>query len=261
MSVIELSFHIIFIIISFGFLAAFIDAVVGGGGLISIPALLAIGMPPSLALGTNKLASAFGSLTSAIKFLKSGNVDKKIVFRLFPFVFIFAVGGASLAIFLPSEVLKPLVIVILTLVLIYTIFKKEWGNVRTFSKFTISKAIAFISLLLLIGFYDGFLGGGTGSFMLFVLLMFGFDFLSAAGNAKVLNFASNVGALTLFIILGQVNIAYGLIMAVSMVIGSYTGAHFAIKKGVGYVKILFIIVTILLILKNTFDYIMQIISN
>lgn len=81
------------------------------------------------------------------------------------------------------------------------------------------------------------------------------------GNAKVLNFASNVGALTLFIILGQVNIAYGLIMAVSMVIGSYTGAHFAIKKGVGYVKILFIIVTILLILKNTFDYIMQIISN
>ncbi|MBF9295528.1 TSUP family transporter, partial [Staphylococcus epidermidis] len=156
---------------------------------------------------------------------------------------------------------KPLVIVILTLVLIYTIFKKEWGNVRTFSKFTISKAIAFISLLLLIGFYDGFLGGGTGSFMLFVLLMFGFDFLSAAGNAKVLNFASNVGALTLFIILGQVNIAYGLIMAVSMVIGSYTGAHFAIKKGVGYVKILFIIVTILLILKNTFDYIMQIISN
>ena len=254
MGVIELSFHIIFIIISFGFLAAFIDAVVGGGGLISIPALLAIGMPPSLALGTNKLASAFGSLTSAIKFLKSGNVDKKIVFRLFPFVFIFAVGGASLATFLPSEVLKPLVIVILTLVLIYTIFKKKWGNVRTFSKFTISKAIAFISLLLLIGFYDGFLGGGTGSFMLFVLLMFGFDFLSAAGNAKV-------GALTLFIILGQVNIAYGLIMAVSMVIGSYTGAHFAIKKGVGYVKILFIIVTILLILKNTFDYIMQIISN
>ena len=249
MGVIELSFHIIFIIISFGFLAAFIDAVVGGGGLISIPALLAIGMPPSLALGTNKLASAFGSLTSAIKFLKSGNVDKKIVFRLFPFVFIFAVGGASLATFLPSDVLKPLVIVILTLVLIYTIFKKEWGNVRTFSKFTISKAIAFISLLLLIGF------------MLFVLLMFGFDFLSAAGNAKVLNFASNVGALTLFIILGQVNIAYGLIMAVSMVIGSYTGAHFAIKKGVGYVKILFIIVTILLILKNTFDYIMQIISN
>lgn len=261
MGIIELSFHIIFVIIAFGFLAAFIDAVVGGGGLISIPALLAIGMPPSLALGTNKLASSFGSLTSAIKFLKSGNVDTTIVFRLFPFVFIFAVGGSSLATFLPAEVLKPLVIVILTLVLIYTILKKEWGNVRTFSKFTMSKAAAFISLLLLIGFYDGFLGGGTGSFMLFVLLMFGFDFLSAAGNAKVLNFASNIGALTLFIILGQVNFTYGLIMAISMVIGSYTGAHFAIKKGVGYVKILFIIVTILLILKNAYDYIIQIISN
>ena len=261
MGIIELSFHIIFVIIAFGFLAALIDAVVGGGGLISIPALLAIGMSPSLALGTNKLASAFGSLTSTIKFLKSGNVDTKIVFRLFPLVFIFAMGGASLATFLPSKVLKPLVIVILALVLIYTILKKNWGNVRTFSQFTISKAIVFISLLLLIGFYDGFLGGGTGSFMLFILLMFGFDFLSAAGNAKVLNFASNIGALTLFLVLGQVNIVYGLIMAVSMVIGSYTGAHFAIKNGVGYVKILFIVVTCLLIIKNAYDYIMQIISN
>lgn len=92
--------------------------------------------------------------------------------------------------------------------------------------------------MLIIGFYDGFLGGGTGSFMLFVLLMFGFDFLSAAGNAKVLNFLSNLGALVLFIILGQVDFVYGLIMAVSMIIGSYVGAQFAISKGVGYVKIL-----------------------
>ncbi|MDN8814833.1 TSUP family transporter, partial [Staphylococcus aureus] len=83
------------------------------------------------------------------------------------------------------------------------------------------------SLMFIIGFYDGFLGGGTGSFMLFVLLMFGFDFLSAAGNAKVLNFASNLGALVLFIILGQVDFVYGLIMAVSMIIGSYVGAQFA----------------------------------
>lgn len=93
--------------------------------------------------------------------------------------------------------------------------------------------------------------------MLFVLLMFGFDFLSAAGNAKVLNFASNLGALVLFIILGQVDFVYGLIMAVSMIIGSYVGAQFAISNGVGYVKILFIIVTTVLILKNTYDYILQ----
>ena len=194
----EITLNIILIIIAFGFLAAFIDAVVGGGGLISTPALLAIGMPPSLALGTNKLASSFGSLTSAIKFIRSGKVDLNIVLKLFPFVFIFAAGGASLATMLPAQILKPLIIIILSLVLIYTIMKKI-GEMCTFSKLTIGKAVIFVSLMLIIGFYDGFLGGGTGSFMLFVLLMFGFDFLSAAGNAKVLNFASNLGALVLLL--------------------------------------------------------------
>ena len=119
----EITLNIILIIIAFGFLAAFIDAVVGGG-LISTPALLAIGMPPSLALGTNKLASSFGSLTSAIKFIRSGKVDLNIVLKLFPFVFIFAAGGASLATMLPAQILKPLIIIILSLVLIYTIMKK-----------------------------------------------------------------------------------------------------------------------------------------
>lgn len=255
----EWDVSIVIIIILLGFLAAFIDAVVGGGGLISIPALLAVGMTPSTALGTNKLASAFGSLTSAFRFLRSGNVDLKIVGKLFPFLFVFAIGGASIATFLPSELLKPVVIVILTIVMIYTIMKKDWGNVRTFTKLTFGKAILFALLMCLIGFYDGFLGGGTGSFMLFILLMFGFDFLGAAGNAKVLNFASNLGALLLFICLGQVDYFYGLIMAVSMICGSYVGAMFAIKKGVGYVKVLFIVVTAILILKNAYDYLIQII--
>ena len=136
----EITLNIILIIIAFGFLAAFIDAVVGGGGLISTPALLAIGMPPSLALGTNKLASSFGSLTSAIKFIRSGKVDLNIVLKLFPFVFIFAAGGASLATMLPAQILKPLIIIILSLVLIYTIMKKI-GEMCAFSKLTIGKAV------------------------------------------------------------------------------------------------------------------------
>lgn len=253
----DLSLSVIIIIIAFGFLAAFIDAVVGGGGLISTPALLAVGLPPAVALGTNKLASTFGSLTSAIRFLRSGKVDLSIVIKLFPFVFAFAAGGASLAVFLPAEVLKPLIIVALTIVMFYTLFRKDWGSVRTYNHLTLVKAIIFALLLFLIGFYDGFLGGGTGSFMLFTFLVFGFDFLSAAGNAKVLNFASNLGALILFMILGEVNYAIGIIMAISMVVGSYVGAHFAISKGVGYVKTLFIVVTSVLILKNCYDYAIQ----
>ena len=251
------SISIILIIMALGFLAAFIDAVVGGGGLISIPTLLAVGLPPSVALGTNKLASVFGSMTSAIRFIRSGKVDLKLVGRLFVPVFILAMLGASLATFLPAQLLKPIVIVILTLVLLYTIFKKDWGDVRRVQSFTVKKAILITILLSLIGFYDGFLGGGTGSFMMFILLMFGFDFLGAAGNAKVLNFASNLGALILFMILGEVNYLYGLIMAASMIAGSYVGAMFAIKQGVGYVKVLFIVVTALLILKNAYDYVMQ----
>src|SRR5699024_4496813 len=165
----------------------------------------------------------------------------------------------SVATFLPAELLKPLVIIILTIVMIYTLAKKDWGSVRTYTKLTFGKAVIFTMLMSLIGFYDGFLGGGTGSFMLFILLMFGFDFLGAAGNAKVLNFASNLGALLLFMILGQVDYFYGLIMAISMICGSYVGAAFAIKKGVSYVKGLFIIVTAILILKNAYDYIIQVI--
>lgn len=251
------SISIILIIMALGFLAAFIDAVVGGGGLISIPTLLAVGLPPSIALGTNKLASVFGSMTSAIRFIRSGKVDLKLVGRLFVPVFILAMLGVSLATFLPAQLLKPIVIVILTLVLLYTIFKKDWGDVRRVQSFTVKKALLITVLLSLIGFYDGFLGGGTGSFMMFILLLFGFDFLGAAGNAKVLNFASNLGALILFMILGEVNYLYGLIMAASMIAGSYVGAMFAIKQGVGYVKVLFIVVTALLILKNAYDYVMQ----
>lgn len=233
-----------------------IDSVVGGGGLISTPALLAIGLPPSVALGTNKLASSFGSLTSAIKFIRSGKVDLYVVAKLFGFVFLASACGAYIATMVPSQILKPLIIIALSSAFIFTLLKKI-GNTRTFTQFTFKKAILFAALFILIGFYDGFVGGGTGSFMLFVLLIFGFDFLSAAGNAKVLNFASNIGALVLFMVLGQVDYVIGLVMAASMIVGSYAGAHFAIKQGVGYVKVLFIIITAILILKNAFDYIQQ----
>ncbi|HCY8781921.1 TPA: TSUP family transporter [Staphylococcus aureus] len=225
----DLNLTMIIIIILFGFIAAFIDSVVGGGGLISTPALLAIGLPPSVALGTNKLASSFGSLTSAIKFIRSGKVDLYVVAKLFGFVFLASACGAYIATMVPSQILKPLIIIALSSVFIFTLLKKDWGNTRTFTQFTFKKALLFAALFILIGFYDGFVGGGTGSFMLFVL----------------------------FMVLGQVDYVIGLVMAASMIVGSYAGAHFAIKQDVGYVKVLFIIITAILILKNSFDYIQQ----
>lgn len=253
----ELDINILLIIILFGLLASFIDSVVGGGGLISLPALLAVGMDPATALGTNKLASSFGTLTSTMKFIKAKKIDFDIVGKLFPLSFVGSIFGALTATYLPPEYLKPIAIVILALVTVYSIMKKDWGDINKYKKLSLKKAILFIVGVITIGYYDGFLGGGTGSFFLFVLLLIGLDFLHAAGNAKFLNLASNLGALLLFIVMGQVNYIYGFAMAISMVIGSYLGVTFAIKKGVSYVKVLFIVVTILLIMKNTYDYIVN----
>lgn len=245
----------ILIVVFFGFFASFVDAVVGGGGLISIPALLATGLPPATALGTNKLASSFGSLTSTISFIRAKKVDFKLVFKLFIGAIFTSAIGAYIATLIPPIYFKPLAIIMLFFVLMYTLFKKDWGTIDTFTTPSNKKKILFIIAILAIGAYDGFLGGGTGSFFLFALLMMGFDFLRSAGNAKFLNFGSNIGALTLFIFLGKVDYTIGLIMAVSMIIGSFVGSQFAIKKGVGYVKVLFIVITILLLLKNIYDYI------
>lgn len=251
----EIELSVLLLIVVLGFIAAFIDAVVGGGGLISIPALLAAGLSPATALGTNKLSSAFGSFTSSMKFLRSRNVDFKMMMKLFPVSFAVSVIGAFIAVRLPGEVLKPLVLVMLIVVLIYTLFKKNWGAIEKENVLTARKIVILIVFAVIIGFYDGFMGGGTGSFLMFLMLFTGFDFLRAAGNAKVLNFGSNIGALSLFMLMGEVNYTYGLAMAASMVLGSYAGAHLAISKGVGYVKMLFIIVTSVLILKNIYDFI------
>ncbi|WP_434120670.1 TSUP family transporter [Salinicoccus roseus] len=251
---VDIELSALLLVIALGFLAAFIDAVVGGGGLISIPALLATGMTPATALGTNKLASAFGSLTSSLKFLRARHVNFRMVMKLFPLSFILSVCGALVAVRMPGEVLKPLVLVMLIFVLIYTLVKKDWGGIEKKAVFTREKIVFLVVFVMLIGFYDGFMGGGTGSFLMFLMLFSGFDFLRSAGNAKVLNFGSNIGALLLFIIMGEVNYTYGLAMGASMILGSYAGAHMAISKGVGYVKALFIIVTSILILANLYDF-------
>lgn len=251
----DINVYTLMLLVCFGFLAAFIDSVVGGGGLISIPALLFSGLSPSAAIATNKLASSMGSLTSTIAFIRSGKVDFHLVAKLFPLVFSGSLLGALVVNFVSSELLKPLVLVLLIAVAIYTILKKNWGHESTYRKLTWKKALLFSFVIFAIGFYDGFLGAGTGSFILFAFLIIGFDFLQSAGNAKFLNFGSNIAALIMFIFLDMVNFSYGIPMGISMIIGALVGSNFAIKKGVTYVRVLFIVVTVFLIGKNIVDYI------
>ncbi|MCI0768447.1 TSUP family transporter [Bacillus sp. TL12] len=251
----DINVYTLLLLVCFGFLASFIDSVVGGGGLISIPALLFSGLPPSAAIATNKLASSMGSLTSTIAFIRSGKVDFHLVAKLFPLVFTGSLLGAWVVNFVSSELLKPLVLVLLIAVAIYTILKKTWGHESTYRKLTWKKALLFSFVIFAIGFYDGFLGAGTGSFILFAFLIIGFDFLQSAGNAKFLNFGSNIAALIMFISLDMVNFSYGIPMGISMILGALVGSNFAIKKGVTYVRVLFIFVTVILIGKNIVDYI------
>ncbi|GEK35279.1 sulfite exporter TauE/SafE family protein [Kurthia sibirica] len=251
---IDYSLNLLLILLIAGFAGAFIDAVVGGGGLITLPALLFLGLTPSSAVATNKLAGVVGSLTSTITFYRSGKLDIKSGLRYFPLSFIGGLLGAWSVHLMNPELLKPVMLIMLVLVLIYTILKKDWGSVEVLHVHSRNKMLIFIMILFLIGFYDGFLGPGTGSFLIFTFLTMGSDFLKAAGNAKLLNFGSNLAALLMFAFLGQINYSYGIPMAFAQIFGAIIGSRFAIKRGSSFVRIIFIIVTVILLTKNAYDF-------
>ncbi|MFD1953276.1 TSUP family transporter [Paenibacillus thailandensis] len=249
----QLSLEMLMFVLAGGFFAAYVDAVVGGGGLIAVPVLLATGMPPALVLGTNKLAGTMGSLTSTISFIRSGHVELKTGLRLFPLSLIGAVAGTFVLQQIPSDFLRPLVVFMLIGITVYTIFRRSWGSRSSFAGFTRKSAVLIGAAALALGFYDGFFGPGTGSFLLFAFLLLGFDFVRAAGNAKVLNFGSNLASLATFIALGSVHYGIGLSMGAAMILGSWLGSRMAIRKGSVYVRPLFLTVCALLIGKQLWE--------
>ncbi|USK58015.1 TSUP family transporter [Peribacillus asahii] len=252
----DLDISLVIILFIFGFLGAFINSIVGGGGLITLPALLFVGLPPATAIATNKLASTLGNLTSMLAFLRAGKIDLKLLRPIVPLVFMGSMLGAVTVHYMSPDLLKPLMFIMLVVVLIYTIIKKDWGNIEKRRVMTKKRKALFIGGLTALGFYDGFLGPGTGSFIIFFFIIMGFDFIQASGNAKLLNFTSNFAALIMFLSLGTVNYSYGIIMGLSMIIGAFAGAKFALGRGTAYVRIIFILVTSLLILKSGYDFFM-----
>lgn len=245
--------NILMFLLVAGFIAAFIDAAAGGGGLISLPALMMTGMPPNVALGTNKMASVMGSFTSTLSFLRSGKIDFQLIKYLFPIDFIGSVIGVCTVQLIPPHFLKPLVVVMLVMVTIYTFFKKDWGSESTYRGMTQRTLVLSGLIAFTLGFYDGFFGPGTGSFLIFGFLLIGFDFVVAAGNAKALNFASNIAAVLSFGYLGSINYAYGIPMGIVMIFGAMAGAKVAITKGAAYVRPMFIFMSVVLIGKQLWD--------
>lgn len=239
-----------------GFIACFIDSTVGGGGLISTPTYLAIGLPVPYALGTNKLAASIGALTSFISFWRKGKVSKLGLY-LMPLSFIGSAIGAYVVYLLPEKLMKNIIVVLLVAVAVYTYRRKDWGDNPSNKALTTMAILGSVAMAFIIGFYDGFFGPGTGSFLIFGFLFLGFDFVTAAGNAKALNFASGIGAFVSFALSGTIIWGYGAIMAVGMIIGAIFGTRMAINKGSAYVRPLYLCVTTVLIGKQIFDLIMK----
>lgn len=235
-----------------GFLGAFIDSIVGGGGLITVPALMTIGMPMPMLLGTNKLAASCGAVTSFLNFWRAGKIAK-VVLPLMLLSFLGSMAGAGCVYLIPEKILKSIIVCALVAVAIYTFFRKDWTDMPVKESMGWGTLIGASLIASVFGFYDGFFGPGTGSFMIFGFLFLGFDFLTAAGNAKALNFASNIGAFVAFGAGGSVIWGYGAFMAPAMILGAYCGSKLAIKKGASYVRPLFLIVTTLLIGKQVWE--------
>ena len=235
-----------------GFISAFIDSTVGGGGLISTPALLSLGLPVPYALGTNKVAASVGSLTSVLSFWRAGKI-KKAALALTPLSFIGSALGAYVVYLLPEKLMKNVIVALLVMVAVYTYRRKDWGDTGTVQQLGARALAGAFVMAFAIGFYDGFFGPGTGSFLIFGFLYLGYDFVTAAGNAKALNFASGVGALVSFAMSGTVVWSYGAIMALAMSVGAVCGSRMAIKKGASYVRPLYLLVTTLLIGKQVYE--------
>ena len=232
------------------FLAGFVDSIAGGGGLISTPSLLLAGLPPHIALGTNKVAASLGTLTSSHEFFKSNKLNKELLKMLVPFAFVGAVIGVTALQFISPRLLEMLIPFMIFGVAIYTVISKKVGMEDSYRGLHSGNKVKGKLLTSILGFYDGFFGPGTGTFFMFGLVkIFKFDFTVATANTKVLNFTTGFAALLTFLYNGQINWKYGLFSSVFMVAGSKIGSRMAIKNGAKFIKPIFVAMSVVMAVK------------
>ncbi|ANF82640.1 hypothetical protein A3K93_10840 [Acinetobacter sp. NCu2D-2] len=248
--------EIIISLIVFAFMAGAIDAAVGGGGLIQIPAIMG-SLPhlvPATVFGTNKLASIFGTASATLSYLKQVKLPWLLLGVIALCSFVSAFIGAASVTLIPVDVLKPLVLVMLIVIAIYTLLKKQFGRVHVETELTTRILILAALGSLAIGFYDGIFGPGTGSFFIFFFIRYlKVDFLHASALSKLGNFTTNLAALSFFVPTGHVLFQIGAMMAVANICGSLVGVKLALKYGSGFIRILFLILVSLLILRLSYQ--------
>ncbi|MDY3049574.1 MAG: TSUP family transporter [Rothia sp. (in: high G+C Gram-positive bacteria)] len=235
--------------------AGWVDALAGGGGLIQLPALLLVpGLTPVQALAVNKLGSVFGTLTSAITYLRRSPLPLRQVLPAAGLAFLTSMAGALLATRLSSDLFKPLILCALILVLAYTIAKPSLGQQARPRRQGSKELLLGLGIGAGLGLYDGFLGPGTGSFLLLALAgLMGYSFLEATARAKLINAATNLGALLLFALAGQQVWALGLLLGLANMLGGYLGARTALARGSGLIRWVLILVVTALICRLSLD--------
>ncbi len=251
----ELTLYTYLIVLPIVFLAGAIDAIAGGGGLISVPGYLAAGLPPHLALGNNKFSSCFGTLFSTARYFKHGMIDVKVAVFSAVFALLGSFVGAKVVLMIKPDFLSYILAILLPVMTIFTLVNKNIGLVNSSHIYSNFKKILLSSIAgLVIGFYDGFFGPGTGSFLiLFFTLVLHYDFVVANGNTKVINLASNIAAMTTFLINGKVILLLGIPAAIAGISGNMIGSKMVVKKGSKLIRPVFILVFIILFLKILLD--------
>lgn len=239
-----------FIVCPLVFLAGFVDSIAGGGGVISLPAYLLAGLPIKMAAGTNKLAAGFGTMLSAYRFSKSGNVNWLCAIPAAVFSLAGASLGTSVAVYMKENLLQLIVLASLPLVAVFLFFSRSFGERERPEKSKGATILISSGIGLLIGMYDGLVGPGTGTFLTLAFsLGLGYTLLKASGCARVANLASNVASMVVYILHGNVVFLVGIpAMAFSM-LGHYTGSRFAIKGGNSRIRLLMFVVLGLLFIK------------
>ncbi|MEP6956121.1 MAG: TSUP family transporter [Chthoniobacterales bacterium] len=239
---------------AFSLLAGFVDAAVGGGGLIQLPAALILlpGVAVPSVLGTNKFASFFGTSFAVQRYARAVQMDWPTIAPAALAAFVCALGGSRVVTLLNPALLRPLVLALLVLVALYVFFVKDLGLVHAPKHSPRQRRWLAIAIGSLLGFYDGFFGPGMGSFLIFAFVgILGFDFLAASASAKAINWCTNLASILYFASTGQLLYGVALAMAASNVLGAALGSYLAIRQGSRFVRILFLIVVSGLIIKLT----------
>jgi uncharacterized protein len=237
-------------------IAGWVDAVVGGGGLVQLPALLVFlpAATPAQVLATNKLSSVFGTATAAWVYVRRVRPDLRTALPMAATALLGSAAGAGCASLLPESVFRPLVLVLLVAVGIYTWRRPTLGDVQELRYAGGRHLAAALGAAAGIGFYDGIFGPGTGSFLVFALVaLMGYSFVQASAKARIVNLATNLGALAVFIPQGAPIYGLGLAMAACNVVGGRLGATTAIARGNRFVRVVFLVVVSALVVRLAVD--------